>query len=268
MAWKNKDEVNPVAEAKETIKSDVLSMFKPAIEIPTIKRIRAGFYGKPKTGKSTICLSAPLPIYYLDTEKSAEILVKQLPEEVQKQIYILDLVDYANRKGKQLDVVQSLEVAFDVISELLDVVRNSNEVGTIVLDSVSDLWDYMKIWLGENVSDNKKFGDTIMGTEWGKANKRWKELMNLLKASNWNVLMTFKPKETYLDGKPSGKYDIDSQKNTFHDLDILYEIVNINGEHRFVCKGGRYGDTYDDLINPTFVDIKNYLSKKSGVTFE
>lgn len=265
--WSSPDEIK--TKKKEAAKKpSAKSLFKPAIDIPKAKRIRCGLFSRAKAGKTHFALTAKRPIYFLDTEKSAQLLVKQLPEDVQREIYILDLVDFAERKGNHLDVVQSMEVAFDVIGELLDDIRTSPEVGTIVIDSMTDLWDYLKIWLDENVDQNKKFGDTIMGTEWGKANKRWKELMNLLKASDWNVILTFKTKERYVDKKASGIIDPDWQKNTFHDLDLNFEIVKTGDEHRFICHGGRFGDKYEDLINPTFDDVRKYLQQKTGIEFE
>lgn len=269
MSWE-KEEVpkkNTKGEMKAPSKS-VLNMFKPAIEIPAVKCLRCGVFATAKSGKTHWALTAKRPIYFLDTEKSAAILVKQLPEEVQREIFIVDLVEYAEKKGDHMDVVKSMEVAFDIIGQLIDVIQESPNIGTIVIDSMSDLWDFLKMWLNDNVEESKKFGDTIMGTEWGKANKRWTQLMRLLQASDWNVILTFKAKQKYDGMKATGIYEADWQKNTFHWLDLNIEIQRIGNDHRFVFQGGRFGDTYETMSNPTYDDVRNYLTQKSGVKFE
>ncbi len=262
--------VNQASSHKKVPKKDftnVLSMFKPAIEIPAVKCLRCGIYGAPKAGKTHWVLTAKRPLYILDTEKSLPLLVKQLPEDVQKEIFVVDLVDYAEKKGQHMDVTKSMEAAFEIIGQLVDAVSESETIGTIAIDSMSDIWEYLKIWLADNVDESKKFGDAIMGTEWGRANKRWTQLMRLLQASDWNVILTFKSKQKYDGVKATGIFDPDWQKNTFYWLDLNIEVKREFEDHRFVFHGGRFGDKYDDLINPTFDDVREYLTKKSGVKF-
>ncbi len=271
-AWKETDtataEVKPKNKVAKQDMTNVLSMFKPAIDIPAVKCLRCGIYGAPKSGKTHWALTAKRPLYILDTEKSVPLLVKQLPIDLQKDVYIVDLVDYAEKKGQHMDVVKSMEAAFDIIGQLIDAVSESETTGSICVDSMSDLYDYLKSWLSESVDESKKFGDTIMGFEYGKLNKRWTQFMRLLQASDWNIILTFKAKQRYDGMKPTGIFDPDWQKNTFYWLDLVMEVKKEFDDHRFVFKGGRFGDTYEDIINPTFDEVRNYLTKKSGVVFE
>lgn len=249
---------------------DINDIFKPAIDIPTVKCLRCGVFAPAKSGKTHWALTAKRPIYFLDTEKSANILVKQLPEEIQKEIFIVDLVDFAERKGEHIDLVQSMEVTFDIIGKLIDMVEKSEKTGSLVIDSCSDLWEALKIWLSEqeNLKTVKSTGE-MMGVEWGRANKRWTQLMRLLQASDWNVILTFKAKERFgSKGERLGIFDADWQKNTFHFLDLNIEIQRIGSDHTFIFHGGRFGDSYKDLTNPTFDDVREYLTEKSGVKFE
>lgn len=272
MAWK--EEIKAVTDKKESSgikveKKDVMKLFKPAIDIPTVKCLRCSVYAPAKCGKTHWALTAKRPIYFLDTEKSANILVKQLPEDVQKDIFIVDLVDFAEKKGNHLDLTQSMEMTFDILGGLVDAIEGSDKVGTIVIDSMSDLWEQIKIWLSEQ-SDLKRVGSTgdMMGTEWGRANKRWTQLMRLLQASDWNVILTFKARERFGDkGQRLGIFDADWQKNTFHFLDLNMEIQRVVDTHKFIIHGGRFGDHYEELKNPTFDDVLNYLTEKSGVKF-
>lgn len=248
----------------------ITDIFKPAIDIPTVKALRCGVFAPAKCGKTHWCLTAKRPIYFLDTEKSANILVKQLPEDVQKEIFIVDLVDFAERKGDHIDLIQSMEVTFDIIGKLIDMIEQSDKVGSVVIDSCSDLWEALKFWLSEqtDLKTVKSTGD-MMAVEWGRANKRWVQLMRLLQASDWNVILTFKAKERFGEkGQRLGIFDADWQKNTFHFLDLNVEIQRIGNEHTFIFHGGRFGDSYENLTNPTFDDVRNYLTKKSGVKFE
>lgn len=272
MSWKE-DETNPKKNEdkgkKLVSKLNLNDIFKPAIEIPAVDCLRCGVFALAKSGKTHFCLTAKRPIYFLDTEKSANILVKQLPEEIQKEIFIVDLVEFAEKKGNHLDLTQSMEMTFDIIGKLIDMIEKSDQTGTIVIDSMSDIWEQIKIWLSEQ-TDLKRIQSTgdMMAVEWGRANKRWTQLNRLLQASNWNVILTFKAKERFGDkGQRLGIFDADWQKNTFHYLDLNMEIKRLGNEHKFVIHGGRFGDAYDDLTNPTFEDVRNYLTQKSGVKF-
>ncbi len=245
------------------------SAFKPAIEIPATKCLRMGIYGLPKSGKTHFCLTAKRPIYIIDTEKSAQILVKQLPEEVQREIYIADLVDFAEKKGNRMDVVQSLEAAFNIIGDLIDSIENSEHTGTIIIDSMSDMWEFLLTWLEEQPDLRRaRESGQIMSTERQRANKRWTQLMRLLQASDWNVILTFKAKQKWVGGAPVDVYDADWQKNTFHWLDLNVEIRRIADEHHFLIPGGRFGDKYENQVNVDFFGLQQYLTKKSGVKFE
>jgi len=283
MSWDTTEVIEPKVEStvvetpkkntKESMKKpseNLLAMFKPAIDIPAVKCLRMGIFAPAKCGKTHFCLTAKRPIYFLDTEKSANILVKQLPEDVQREIFIVDLVEYAEKKGNHLDVVSSMEVAFDVIGQLIDAVSESEQVGTIIVDSCSDLWDFLKAWLQEqtDLKTVKSTGD-MMSTEWGRANKRWTQFMRLLQASNWNVILTFKAKEKFgSKGERLGIFDPDWQKNTFHWLDLNVELRRVVNNHVFIIHGGRFGDTYEEKSNINFDELRQYLTDKSGVKFE
>lgn len=270
MGWKEEASDAPKTAADMKIsKKNVMGLFKPAIEIPSVGCLRCGVYAPAKCGKTHWALTAKRPIYFLDTEKSANILAKQLPEEIQKEIFIVDLVELAEKKGNHLDLTQSMEMTFDIIGELIDAIECSEKTGTIVIDSMSDIWEQLKIWLAEqaDLKTVKSTGD-MMGTEWGRANKRWTQLMRLLQASDWNVILTFKAKERFGEGgKRLGIFDADWQKNTFHFLDLNVEIQRVGSDHTFIFHGGRFGDSYENLTNPTFDDVLSYLTKKSGVKF-
>ena len=69
----------------------------------------------------------------------------------------------------------------------------SGVMGTIVIDSGTDMWDWLSTWLElEGATKFNKSDNSMNRTEWGKANKKYADFMYLLLRCNWNVIWTFR----------------------------------------------------------------------------
>ncbi len=271
-AWNDK-KVEDVIEPK---KFDPDLVFKPAIEIEEVKSLFMSIYGDSGVGKTHFVLTAKPPIYILDSEMSSPILIKQLPKELQSKVFVVNLLEYAGdiSNGITKNVNNNiLDAIYGIVGGLVETRCNdSNERGTIVIDSMSDVYSWLQTWLF-NLPDLKRIEKTgeMMPTEWARLDKKWKDLFFMIRKSGWNVVLTFKPKTKWIGGKPSEEKEAKWKSGSLHEFDLHLEIERLGiNEHRATIKKTRFGDDtfYKTFTNPTWYTMRDELSKMSGVMFE
>ncbi|MFA5248422.1 MAG: AAA family ATPase [Dehalococcoidales bacterium] len=270
--WKEEAEGLEKKKKPSISKTDIMNKFKPATEITSVSSLKLALYGLPKTGKTHLAITARKPVYIIDTEKSSNLLLQMLSEEDRKDIHVLDVMEYTDKRdGKSnLNLTMSLELIEDAIEALHDIALVSPVKGTIVLDSASDLWDFLKSWLNEDVDDKKVTKDgRMMQVEWSKPNARYTETMRLLIKAGWNVILTFRAEEVFgSKGERLGVYKPKGQKDTLFWVDQIVEMQQIGNNHILRFHGGRFGDLQgSELTNPAWKDLIDFLSLKSGVKF-
>lgn len=263
MAFGNK----PLAKTNEEEKKSIKELFKPSVELEMVAGLKIGVYGRWKVGKTHFALTAPLPIYFVDTEGSARINAKLFPKERQEQVYVSEVINWADKKEKKIDLMASLDAVMDSVDVLTDMIlENPDAGGTIVIDSASDIWDWLNQWLEMSADAVRTKGGNISRLEWGKANRRYTEFMYMLLRSRWNVVMTFRSFEAVSDKGQSLGYDQPKwQKNTPYWLDLITELKMEGTETVMKFRGDRFGRLTEDLRNPSWESLADYLKKKSGV---
>ncbi len=264
MAFGNKPLSNTTEEEKKSIKE----FFKPSVDLEILSGIKIGVYGRWKVGKTHFALTAPLPIYVVDTEGSCKTNSKVFTTDRQHEIFISEVVNWASKKDKKVDLMASLDAVMDSIDVLTDMImENPDSSGTIVIDSASDIWDWLNQWL-ELTAERTK-GGNINRLEWGKANRKYTEFMYMLLRSNWNVIMTFRSHEAVSDKGQSLGYDKPKwQKNTPYWLDLIAELQydGVNTIMKF--RGDRFGRLTEDLKDPTWDSLMVYLKEKHNVVIK
>jgi hypothetical protein len=270
-----KKEGSPAASSKAVPMEDdrVLDdFFKPIVELETVNNLFAAIQGRPKVGKSTFCLSAVAatdgPVYVLDTEGAIRLNSQSLPREQRERIFVAEVLQFAGKSNNKVNLVESLDALIAAVNKISDAALAEPEIkGTIIVDSATDIWDWLGIWLDEAAEVKRTKTGAMPRFEWGKANEKYAEIMYMLKRTNWNVLMTYRSKEACnSDGTPLG-FDIPRwQKNTAHWVDLIMEMKNEDKRYiRF--HGGRFGDKLPDLMDPTVARLIKLLEKESGVKF-
>lgn len=271
-AW-NEKKVEEIADKPKEF--DPSLVFKPAIDIKNESSFFMSIYGDSGVGKTHFALTAQLPIYLIDTEVGSDLLIKQLPEEVQKQIFRVNVLEYAGdvSEGFNKDINNNiLDAIYKIVAGLVETrCKNSKEKGTIVIDSMSEIYSWLQIWL-YNLPDLKRNGknDEMMSTEWARLDKKWQELFLLLRMSGWNVVLTFKPKIIWKDKQPTDMKEAKWKSGSLHQFDLHAELERLDThEHRVTVKKSRLGDNtyFNQLTNPTWFTLRDYLSEKSGVKF-
>lgn len=287
MAFGKKKGVKSV-ENVETPVDRLRKRFKPSTELPAVRGVKVGIYANPKVGKTHFSLTAPLPIFVIDTEGSAKMISKYFDEKRQSQIYIDEIIQWVGKKKGKFDIVGSLKSMEESIDTITDVILLSEKgadelseeekermiiepgvTGTIVIDSGTDMWDWLSTWLElEGATKFNKSDNSMNRTEWGKANKKYADFMYLLLRCNWNVIWTFRARPVIdARGADVGITQARYQKNTPFWLECLFELVQDGMGNKMIYRGGRFGlvGKIPDLKDPDWPALVKHLEKYSGI---
>jgi len=245
-------------------------LFKPVTELMPDRALKIGIWGKAKVGKTHFCLTIPTgKIYVIDTEGSIKTNIQQFGPDVQARVFVAEVLQFADKEKRHINLVQSLDVLVDAIDKITSAIADESSGITIVIDSATDMWDWLGIWIDEKPgTQHIKGGDQVARLEWGKANKRYAEMMYMLLHGKCNVIMTFRAKEAVgNDGANLGYYVPRWQKNTDYWLDLIAQIDKVGNKRSMIFKGGRYGDTIPVLDNPSWPRLTDHLDKVCKVKF-
>jgi hypothetical protein len=274
MAFTKKDEEAKIAVAKANEK-EIDDYFKPSVDLEEIDHIVVAIQGRPKVGKSHFCITVAEatdgPLYIIDTEGAIKVNVLQFPKEIRERIFVSEALTFAGKANNKINLVESLDALIGAVNKVSDAAMAEPDIkGTIIIDSATDIWEWLQIWLDEAAEVKRTKTGAMPRFEWGKANEKYAEIMYMLMRTGWNIILTFRAKEACnSDGVPLG-YDIARwQKNTAHWVDLVTEIRKENdGSYTMRFLGGRYGDKLPDLPNPTMARLMTLLKKESGVKFK
>lgn len=269
-----------VFKKKEVVDNDsdsIESLFIPSTQLQRVPGNKLGVYAAPGVGKTHLACTAKKPIYFIDTENSARMITKNFDPAEAEQIRILEVLKFVERKGteEKIDYGKSLQATMVAINKLMDLIETTpeGEEGTIVIDSATDIWEWLKQWLMEQKDLKYTASGFMMQTEWAKPNKRWADFLVTLKSCRWHVVLTFKSRAEY-DGKgaKTGTNTAIWQGQTEFVWNNVGELLSDgNGGNRFILRKTRDGKqanpNVDILDNPKWMDIINMLEKRSGLTY-
>jgi|TARA_A100000172_G_scaffold77540_1_gene62071 hypothetical protein len=153
-----------------------MSSFKPAE--PQQARLKIAIYGPPGSGKTFTSLlwaeglakSRGKKIAFVDTERGTDFYAQEVKNrKIHPEAFAFDAI-----------YTKSLKLVRDAIAEL-----DPEEYGVVVLDSISHLWDSaIEAYEGQKTS-----ADTIPMHAWGQIKKPYKQLLNYLIASPFDVFI-------------------------------------------------------------------------------
>lgn len=272
--WGKKDlaPVETPEEKKARLLAKVKEYYKPAVELEIRDSVKFAIFGAEKTGKTHFSVTGKRPLYVIDTEGSWNWEIEQLKAQGTNidGINVSQVLKWANKDEGKLDLIGSLDAlieAIDLITTIIALERDDPNAqrGTIVIDSMTDLWDWLGIWLDELPGKSEK----ASRFEWGKANKKYIDVIYMLLHSNWNVIFTFRSKPV-VDDK-GGDTDIRVarwQKNTGYYVDSIIEMSFEAGEFQAAFHKGRLGKFMygQRLRNPDFPSVVKFIKEKAGLT--
>lgn len=244
--------------------------FKVVSEMPPVEGLKVGVYGPTGSGKTHFALTAPKPVFVIDTEFGCRLVAEKFPEK--DQIYIFEAL-HLDPKTLEVDPVRSLELVEQALTAVIGYVQDHPDVrGTIVIDSMTDIWSWLGIWLDESPDTKKKDGH-ILRFEWGKANKRYIMMIHKLLRSKWHVVLTGKIQEVFdSEGRPvQGMYRPRWQRDTEYWVDIVMrsEVRYLPGKteplRQFTITKCRAWNLTGTLANPTWDDLVRFIEEKAKV---
>lgn len=206
-------------------------------------------YGDTGTGKTMLSQMFPEPIYIVDTENRA--INTRLALFPNKEIHIEEPLELKKEITKTMDDIFDEVASIDNLSRFLsgyvsDVKSGKIKGGTLVIDSVSDVWEWCSSWgydklqymttsKGEQMSnpDLMKIQDQRM---WKVATNKHKSIILVLRSLvNMGIYIVFTAKEKsvpeYATNKPQGKEKIRSQKDVPFATDVIINLKRESGKH-------------------------------------
>jgi hypothetical protein len=189
-------------------------LFKPIEEVAPLRRLKVGVYGIYATGKTHFALTFPEPVYVIDTEFGSVPLRKKFEG---KKIYVLECFVQSQEEGKA-DPIKSLALVEKAV-KLLSTIKS----GTVVLDSISDIWTWEELRMKEIVSEK---GRDVYQFDWGIANRHYLDIIRALLSYPLNLVITAKTREVYdTEGKPTGMIEARWQKDTPYFVDVVVRMT-------------------------------------------
>lgn len=238
---------------------------KPQIQFTTLKEVKKDrgikilSFGNFSTGKTHFALSSKGPVYIIDTENGASPLADKFPDAK-----VITLANLDDDNIEEKDEVKNFQKYMDTVDYLVKL--PDEEVGTVIIDSISDIWDwaqaYGKIKIFKiSIEDRLK-----QQWDWSTINKLYlKPLMKLIN-KNCNVIFTAREGETYAGaGRPTGIFEPKCQKKTPYYVDIVlhHQTKYSNKKMNFQCKINKCrqdGELIGKIIdNPSLESIEKLL---------
>ena len=252
----------------------VMVSFQKLSSAEPLKHIKLAVHGRPKSGKTRFALTCPPPVYIIETEPGLKPLIKLFPE---KEIYFVDIYEPDYSGVFESDATKTLE-KFDAAIKLIrqKVIENPNSVGTVVVDSVTDIWKWVMEWMKIEILKIDKTARVRQQWDYQHANTKYQNIMMQIIALPTHVVITAQDKAEYVGaGQPSGVYEPSWMWQTPQWVDIILGLVKFRdpklGE---IC----YTSTIEDsrhmnentlkpiagteIIDPTFDKVLEIIKKK------
>lgn len=206
------------------------------------KRFKAFFYGAAKVGKTTAAIQFPKP-YLIDTERGAE-----------NKKY----VDLLKNSGGVIFQTSDFD---ELIKEVNALLTEKHEFKTLIIDPLTtvynDLIDKMQIALKKASKDKDSTGSEF-GRHYTEANKKMKNLYNLLLRLDMNVIITSHAKDQLGENMVKLGQTFDCYKKLDYLFDLILEVQKRGKERVAIIKGTRLeGFPEDETIIFNYDEIAN-----------
>lgn len=198
-------------------------------------RLKAMFYGGSSVGKTYAACQFPKP-YFIDTEGATG-----------KPQYV--------RLLKQSGGVTLKTIDFDeMINEVRELLTTKHEYKTLVIDSLSVCYNDLL------EKAERKVG-TDFGRHYGEANKRMKQLLNLLFRLDMNVIITSHSKNEYGQNLAVLGQTFDCYKKLDYLFDLVFEVQERGDKRVGIVKKSRF-ETFKN--NETFTFSYEEIAQRYG----
>ena len=264
----------------------------------TIEKPKANvylFFGDTASGKTFSALSLPSPVYVIDTENRA--ISTKYYNYKDKEIHIFEPVqlrtEFDSVNNDSFDTYKTIEEINKFIIDFANEVKSGRiKEGTLVIDSVTDIWSFVQDWSMTELSKRftakgEKRADPVLMKmqnqfDWGIPNKRHAEMLGILRSLiryGINIVFTARERDQpdYVkDTKVQTLRDkIRSQKDVLFLADVIVHLkkfVDV-GKVRYLAQIHKLeglAPPTEQIENITFeklVKLKEEIEKKIEVRF-
>ncbi len=227
-------------EKKEEVKPMI--QFKNLSEAEQKRGLKIGIYGDFATGKTHFALTCPEPIFIIDTENGSAPLANSFKG---KDIKVLDVCEADGNKS------------YEKVKDAVNYICQQDNVGTVIIDSVSDLWEFAQ--------ENAKISVFKIGItdrlkqqwDWSVINKMYLSLIHKLINKNCNLVLTARETEVYAGaGQPTNIVKPKWQKTTGFWVDfVLYADKKITKEGVNFITTIEKSRQFKDLMGKQFYNL-------------
>lgn len=234
------------------------------------------FYGGQGCGKTYTALTAEQePIWIIDTEMRSDLTAnEQFPEKdirVYEPVEIdFDEVDSDNPLDDAIDIPSTLDNINNAVISLVNGYREGDlEGGIVVVDSVTDLWDWVmeagKLRLMEANGVDEATFRLENQMDWGGIKSRHYKIITglrvLTKKYGVDVVLTAREKERpdYADGGGEHYIKCENSVPFMSGANVRFTKEVRKGNVKHIAKFDKIGSNDQpniELINPTFEQIR------------
>ncbi len=240
--WEKSDKVKPKEEGKSEFDNYFKQDGKPKAHVTLL-------FGDTGSGKTFTAMSFPEPIFVIDTENRA--IDTKYYNYKDKKINIFEPVqlktEFDPKDSDALDTHSTINnIAKFVIDFANQVKQGKIKKGTIIVDSVTDIWSLCQDWGMHELAkytnkDGSKKADIVLmkvknQMDWGMINKRHHEILGILRTLiKYGIYIVFTAREAkipdYAKEKTSTVKDkIRSQKDVPFLADIIFHLRKVKGQ--------------------------------------
>ena len=249
--------------------------FKRVIPTETSAKLKLALHGQEKVGKTRFIMSAKAPIYIIASEPGVLPLARLFPD---KEIYVMDVYTPDPSEMFAVEATKTLENIENAVKILREKAwSDPGSVGTVGVDSVTDVWKWIQSWMKTEILKIDKTARVKQQWDWQYANDKYQNIVMQLLSLPCNVILTGQDKQEYVkdaDGKwVPADYIPRWQGQTGYWVDIIMAFSKIKdkqGKTRYMAEieDSRHMD--EDLEplagiqmeNPTFDKLVEILKRK------
>jgi len=221
--WSKKAEDKKV---KDVPPAKPVSFTKLVPELLT-KKLKVGIHGQPKCGKTRFAMSTSKnhgPTYMIITEPGVKPLAKLFPDS---EIHFTEVYEPDYTGTFEVDPIKTLANIDDAVRIIRkQCLQDPKSVGTVVVDSVTDVWKWVQEWMKCEILKIDKTARVKQQWDWGHANNKYQNIIMQLLSLPCHVVLTAQDREEYAGaGQPSGAFVARWQKQTAFWVDVVISMT-------------------------------------------
>ena len=192
----------------------------------TTKKLKIAVHGMPKRGKTRFAMSSAVnngPTYIIATEPGVKPLARLFPGS---EIYFMEVYE-PDFEGlfevEATETLKNIDYAVRYIRKLC--LEDPSSVGTVVVDSVTDVWKWVQEWMKAEILKIDKTARVKQQWDWGHANTKYQNIIMQLISLPCHVILTAQDREEYAGpGEVTGDTVPRWQKQTPFWVDVVVKM--------------------------------------------